>query len=147
MRPFWAAFLVLAVPSAVVSTPAYGCSFSWKKGWAPEEIKRRADVRKLEGVFRLEEVLGERHTDEDGTEWIWNAEIVGSIESKGGQIWNTIHDAPDDTTTCRYGSYFKPESDAKGAFWITRSKKSGRYRILLWEGDYLRAEEKGSTED
>jgi hypothetical protein len=137
MRRLFIYLLLLSLPTATVHAPAQACSFSWKKGWSPKEIKRRSDVRKVTGVFRLKELKGERRTDSEGTEYVINGEFVGTLESNGGVVRNTIHEAPDDTTTCRYGSYFKPEADAKGTFWISRTKKDGRYPILLWEGEYL----------
>jgi hypothetical protein len=122
-----------------IHAPVDACSFSWKKGWSPNEIKRRADVRRVEGVFTLKELVGERHTDPEGIDWVSDGKFIGALESKNGVIRNTVHEAPDDTTTCRYGSYFKPEANAKGSFWISRTKKDGRYQILLWEGEYLKA--------
>lgn len=122
----------MAAPSAVQA-----CTFRWARGWSPEEIKRRADVRKVRGVWRRTSLEGRPFTDEEGQEWITNARFLGRIETRRGTGWDTEHPAPDHSTTCFVGAYFKPEFDAAGTFWISRRASGGRYRILLWEGEYV----------
>jgi hypothetical protein len=131
------AILLAALAALATPLPAEACSASWKRGWSPKEIKRRADVREVEGTWRLSELQGQRYTDGDGQEWVIDGRFTGRIETARGWVWETWHEPPDERTTCYVGRYFKPVADAKGRFWITRSKVDGRYRILLWEGEYL----------
>ena len=132
--------LALVLMQGMHAPQALACSFAWKRGWSPEEIKKRYDVREVRGVFRLSELTGHRFTDEDGSEWIENAVFEGTIEPRRGKPWRTYHPAPDMRTTCYVGSYFKPTADAEGTFWISRKKVDGRYQILLWEGEYIPAQ-------
>jgi hypothetical protein len=115
--------------------PAYGCNSDYKQGYSPEDIKARRDVRKITGIFRLITISGRRYTDEDGKEWIEDAKLVGELTDNRGRIWPTIHDPSQTIVLCIH--YFKPERDAKGSFWISRHKKTDRYELLHWEGEYL----------
>lgn len=135
----------LAAILALVSTPASACSFTWKKGWSPDEIKERSDVRKVKGTYRLVEVAGERFTDDDGEEWVRDASYHGRLNTLRGTGWDTYHEPRLQELTCIY--YFKPEADAKGTFWISRKKVDGRYRILLWEGEYLPASDPANARE
>lgn len=138
-----ARFLALATLLALqgVQVPdASACTFSWKRGWSPDEIKTRYDVREVRGTFRLAELTGRRFTDEEGVQWIQNGIYEGTIEPRRGKPWRTFHPAPDMRTTCYAGTYFKPTADARGTFWISRKKVDGRYQILLWEGEYIPAQ-------
>lgn len=131
------AALSLALATLTMPTLAEACSASWARGWSPREIKRRADVREVKGTWRMEALDGRHVTDADGQEWVVGGRFIGRIEAPRGWGWATWHEPPDETTTCSIGMYFKPTADAKGTFWIARSKVDGRYRILLWEGYYL----------
>lgn len=132
--------LFLAVSLMVEVDQAHACSISYKKGYSPEEIKRRYDVRKIEGVFKLTEITGEHFTNENGEDMIRYAKLLGQISSKNGRVWRTIQPPPDalfiDICGCDCW-YHKPEADATGTFWITRNAKGDRFELLLWEGDYL----------
>ena len=127
--------VTFAAFALVAASSAQACNFSWKKGWSPDEIKQREDVRKVVGTFRIMEISGEHFTDAEGKEWIRNARYVGRLETARGTGWDTAHPLRIEDLTCVY--YFKPEADAEGTFWISRRKVDGRYEILLWEGTYL----------
>lgn len=131
------AALTLALVTLTMPTLAEACSTSWARGWSPREIKRRADVRMVKGTWHMEALEGRRETDAEGQEWVIDGRFIGRIETPRGWAWATWHEAPDEITTCFATMYFKPTGDAKGTFWIARSKVEGRYRILLWEGEYL----------
>jgi len=131
------AAVLLALAAIAAPLPAEACSASWQRGWSPKEIKRRADVRMVKGTWHMEALEGRRVTDAEGQEWVMDGRFTGRIETARGWVWATWHEAPDERTTCFVGMYFKPTADAKGTFWIARSKVDGRYRILLWEGEYL----------
>jgi hypothetical protein len=131
------AALLLALAAVAAPGAAEACTFSWKRGFSPEEIKRRPDVREVKGTWRMSALEGERFTDDEGQEWVRGGRFTGRIETTRGTRWSTWHRPPDMTTTCYIGSYFKPEADAKGTFWIARRKVGGRFEILLWEGEYV----------
>lgn len=132
------AAVLLALGLAVLAPPpAHACTFAWKRGWSPEEIKQRPDVRMVEGTWAMQTLEGDRTVDEEGQHLVINGRFLGRITAKRGTRWSTWHRAPDHTTTCYVGSYFKPEADAKGTFWIARRKVGGRFEILLWEGEYV----------
>jgi len=131
------AAILIALTMAASPPAAHACSFSWKRGWSPDEIKQREDVRAVQGTWRMGALEGERFTDEEGQEWVRDGRFVGRIEEEHGVRWSTWHLAPDERTTCSAGTYFNPMADAKGTFWIARRKVDGRFEILLWEGEYL----------
>ena len=139
------ATFALALSFAALSLPTAGqaCSWVWEEGWSPEEIKQRADVRKVRATYKMLQVAGKTGTDENGETIVYNAEFRGRLETLRGTGWDTYHEPPMYDLTCQIGNYHKPETDATGTFWISRKKKNGRYRILLWEGDYLPPEQRG----
>lgn len=131
-------FAALALP-----TSANACSWVWKDGWSPEEIRERDDVRKVRGTYRMLQVAGDVGADENGGTVVSNAQFRGRLETLRRTGWDTYHEPPIYDLTCQVGNYHKPETDAKGTFWISRKRVHGRYRILLWEGEYLPPEERG----
>ena len=135
----------LALSFGALSLPGVGqaCNWIWAPGWSPEEIPERADVRKVRGTYRMLQIAGKPGTDENGEPVVYNAEFRGRLETLRGTGWDTLHEPPMHDLTCQIGNYHKPETDAKGTFWISRRPENGRYRILLWKGDYLPPEERG----
>jgi hypothetical protein len=137
-----ALFMILfAITAAVAVSPADACSWSYERGYSPEEIKDRTDVRPISGIFRFEEIRGEPVLDGEGQASLLNPEVIGHIERGSGR-WNTVH-----FPTRGFGDggctfpATGPEANASGTFWITRRRKGGRYRILLWEGEHLPADQ------
>lgn len=128
---------MLLAASTLLAPAAQACSLTWAPGWSPDEIKERADVRKVRGTYRLVEIAGERFTNDNGEEWVRDAKYLGQLNTLRGTGWDVIHEPRIPDLTCIY--YFKPEADATGTFWISRSKVDGRYRLMLWEGDYISA--------
>jgi len=128
-------FVAFAIMSGLMPNMASACSMDLQAVKNRiEYIKVAPEVRRVRGVFKWTEIRGKRFIGDDGNEWIANAVIIGRLETKRGTNWLTFHDAPDDSTTCRYGSYFKPETDALGVFYISkRRNKDGRYELLHWE--------------
>lgn len=127
----------LLAASAILTPSVQACSFTWAPGWSPDEIKERTDVRKVRGTYRLLEIAGERFINDDGEEWVRDATYLGRLDTARGTGWDVAHEPRIPDLTCIY--YFKPEADATGTFWISRRKEDGRYRLLLWEGDYISA--------
>lgn len=124
--------IALAAAAAMMATsPALACSFSWGSGQSPGEIRKRADVRKIEGVFRYGS--GQGVLDEQGE--LYRGRITGRVEARTGRVWNTIQLFDQLLVEC--AAYHKPVADARGTFWISRHKSDGRYNMLLWEGEYL----------
>lgn len=102
-----------------------------------EEVKADPEVRLVKGIFHLEEVRGKPMNDPDYPGWLLDAVVLGKVETLRGTAFETSHAAPDQTTTCYVGTYFKPEGDASGTFYLSRRKANGRYELLHWEGEYL----------
>jgi hypothetical protein len=150
LRLLIALSLVLGLSVTAGVGKARACSISYKKGYAPEEIKRRFDVRKIEGSFKLTDITGERFTNEDGEERIRNAKLLGEISNGKGRVWRTIQPPPDAILIEICGCdcwYHRPEADATGTFWIARNAKDDRFELLLWEGDYLPKAEPAKMKD
>ena len=118
---------------------AAACSWGYKPGHSPEDIKRRTDVIVIEAKYRLEEMRGEPGINEEGEEVLFNPEVVGHIEM-GARRWPTIHEPQLEWATCILPAK-GPAADASGTFWITERREHGRYRILYWEGEYLQPEQ------
>jgi hypothetical protein len=140
MRTFVASLFALGLLAGAASSPANACSISYKRGKSPEEIKRRADVQKLKGTFRLTEVSGERFINEEGEERVRDAKLLGTIQSSSKKSWRTIQPPPSEMLHEMCGCdcwYHRPEGDATGTFWIKRVARKGRYELMLWEGEYL----------
>ena len=138
--------LATAALSGVPAQPAGACSIGYKAGYSPAEIKQRKDLRKIEGVYRLAEVAGERFTDENGQELVRDAKLLGEIKAKNGRTWKTIQPPPDALLVDICGCdcwYHKPEGNAEGTFWLSHNGRNGRYTLMLWEGNYLHDEAKG----
>ncbi|MEP0191230.1 MAG: hypothetical protein ABJP70_11460 [Erythrobacter sp.] len=125
--------LAAATAGLVLSTPATACSFSWSPGYSPDEIKERANVRRVKGRFVAQDMTGS--ADENGE--LYEGKIFGRLETLRGTGWDTWQEFHRISLDC--GAYLKPLADAQGTFWISRRKKDGRYQILLWEGEYLPA--------
>lgn len=141
--------------------PAYGCSFSWKKGHSPEDIKRSSKNKKIKGTFKLEKIVGE---DADGKELVYygsgdwpgtmyNTRVIGTITSESGKKWKTTNSMmPQESEEGGGGcidyinSRFPvPEADAEGTFWIETATRRGRHKIRIWEGQYLPRPDENKT--
>ena len=124
---------VAAVCLAVLAgqAPAHACSFSWKPGYSPREIKLRTDVRLVRGIFHVVDVQGTVTPDGE----LDTGTIYGRLDTKRGTGWDTVQNYSHFSVEC--GAYRKPTAEAKGIFWIERRQTDGRYAMLLWEGEYL----------
>lgn len=125
----------------VAHQPVSACTFQWQKGWSPEEIKQRDDIRRVIGTFEVQDITGS--ADEDGG--LYEGTIYGRLETLRGTGWDTWQDYHRISVDC--GANVKPLGYAKGTFWITRKKKDGRYQLLLWEGEYLPAKDAANQDD
>jgi len=102
---------------------AEACTFSWKRGQSPAEIRENPDMRRVSGTFRFIEGQG-------GSARGW---VYGRIDSPNGRIWNTVQ-YPLNEFAIECGAYLAPTAnDAAGTFWISRDRTGGRYRLMLWE--------------
>ena len=132
------AILALGLPIALAATGAAACSMDMRPvRERVEQIKADPGVRLVKGVFHFEEIRGEPMNDPDYPGWLLDAVILGKVETLRGTAFETSHAAPDESTTCYVGTYFKPGGDASGIFYLSRRKKDGRYELLHWEGEYL----------
>ncbi|MXO90050.1 hypothetical protein [Pontixanthobacter aquaemixtae] len=135
--------LAAALAAAILlgnSTGAFACSFSWKEGFSPEEIKQREDVRKVTGTIEIGELQGS--ADENGE--LWEGTIFSRITTLRGTGWETWQNFHRVSLDC--GAYRKPLANGRGIFWISRQKIDGRYEILLWEGEYSRNSQSKSSQ-
>ena len=129
------AFLLVSIPQ-----PAQACSFSWKPGHSPKEIKHRSDVRRIEGTFRVLDMKG----TVDGDGQLFEGTIHGRVETKRGKRFDTIQDYSQFVMEC--GADRRPVSDGTGIFWISRTKQNGTYKMRLWEGQYSQAQNQTGSE-
>lgn len=109
---------------------ADACSFSWKRGNSPAELRENPDLRRVSGTFRfIQRESGEIATNARG-------EAYGRIDSARGRYWNTIQ-FPMYEIAIECGAYLAPTGNgATGTFWIARDRTGGRYRLRMWEGRY-----------
>ena len=106
------------------------CSFSWKQGNSPREIKHRGDVRRIEGTFRIVDIRGT--VDEDGS--LDEGMIYGRIETRRGKSFDTVQNYSQFLMMC--GADKRPVKDGSGIYWVMRKPKDGKYKMMLWEGEY-----------
>lgn len=160
MKRIFLVSLALAIPAAIPAAPAYACSFSWKKGQSPGDVKRSPKNKKVKGTFKLEKIVGE---DSDGKErvyyasgdWpgtIYEARVVGTITSESGKKWKTINEVMPEATEDQCldyiaGQFPVPEADAQGTFWMEIATRRGRHRIVIWEGQYLPRPDQSEMKD
>ena len=113
------------------AAPAEACSFSWGRGNSPAEIRENPALRQVRGTFNFilrQDWSGHIATDANG--WAY-----GRIVSERGRplYWNTVQ-FPLSELAIECGAYTAPTGNgATGTFWITRERRNGRYRLMLWE--------------
>ena len=112
---------------------ADACTFSWRRGQSPAEIRDNPDLRRVDGTFRfIEGQGGSVHDRRLARSW-----VLGRIDSPNGRYWNTIQ-WPLNEFAIECGAYLAPTANgATGTFWIARDRTGGRYRLMLWEGRYV----------
>jgi hypothetical protein len=117
---------------ALQPVAAEACTFSWRRGQSPAEIRENPDLRRVSGTFRFIEGQGESgHDRRLARGW-----VLGRIDSPNGRYWNTIQ-WPLNEFAIECGAYLAPTAKgATGTFWIARDRTGGRYRLMLWEGRY-----------
>ena len=134
--------LILCGSPTLISTPAHACSVDWKKGKSPKEVRRSPYVKRVAGTYHVEELAGYRKVDEeDGVEKVYDAQFLGTLTSKNGRKWKTIHEPILETgITCvdaRNAEFRVPEGNAQGVFWIEIRSRQGRHKLREWDGEYL----------
>lgn len=125
---------ILIVAALLLSAaPAEACSFSWRRGHSPAEIRENPALQVVRGIFRFEQDPATGHivTDARGM-------ALGRIESGRARYWNTFQ-APLNELSIECGAYIAPTgNEATGTFWIARERRNRRYRLMMWEGQYPR---------
>jgi hypothetical protein len=123
---------MLALVAAVAPLPAAACSFSWRRGNSPAEIREHPGIRQVTGTFHFIQPQGEDQpiaTDARGM-------ALGRIDSARGRYWNTFQYPPNEISI-ECGAYIAPAGNgATGTFWISRERRNGRYRLWMFEGHY-----------
>lgn len=122
---------LLAVFLMLQPMVAEACSFSWRRGYSPAEIRENPALREVTGTFRFMQDPVTGHIVTDARGWAY-----GRIDSARGRYWNTVQ-VPLDQISIDCGAYTAPTgNDATGTFWISRERRNRRYRLMLWEGRY-----------
>jgi len=122
----------LAAVLALQPATAEACSFSWRRGNSPDEIRDSPAMMTVTGTFRFEQDPATGHIVTDARGYAY-----GRITSeRGRRYWNTVQ-FPLDGFSIECGAYVAPTgNDATGTFWISRERRNRRYRLMLWEGRY-----------
>lgn len=110
---------------------AEACSFSWRRGNSPAEIRENSALQVVRGTFRFEQDPATGHivTDARGM-------ALGRIETGRARYWNT-YQFPLNEFSIECGAYLAPTgNEATGIFWISRERRNRRYRLMMWEGRY-----------
>lgn len=123
--------LLLGAAFALQPVAAAACSFSWARGNSPAEIRENPALRQVRGTFNFVMAQdGSGHAATDAHGWAF-----GRIVSERGRprYWNTVQ-FPLNGFAIECGAYTAPTGNgATGTFWITRERRNGRYRLMLWE--------------
>jgi hypothetical protein len=112
------------------AAPAEACSFSWRRGNSPAEIRENPALRTVSGTFRFIQNPENGHIVTDARGYAY-----GRIDSTRGRprYWNTVQ-LPLYEISIECGAYTAPTGNgATGTFWISRQRRNGRYRLMLWE--------------
>ena len=136
-RPCLIAALTLA---ALVPQGALACSWSYADGYSPSDVKERVDVLRVRGTYRVVGIDG-RPTgtlSEDGQPEYSDGVLLGLIERGSGRWPTFIYLLSEFAHECGMGWHL-PWANATGTFWLERDRSRHRWRILLWEGEYLPA--------
>lgn len=124
----------LAAFLALQPVAAEACSFSWRRGNSPDDIRANPNMRQVRGTFRFIEAPegnGRIATNAEG--WPY-----GRIDGPRGRYWNTIQ-TPMYEIALQCGAYTAPTANGTtGTFWISRTRRDRRYRVMLWEPDPVR---------
>lgn len=124
------ASLAVTITLGLTSSPALSCSVSIDADH-DSSIKARHDVRKVEGEFIVERLVGSVGSDGSFAE----GTIYAHILLGNGRQLLTFQPFLEAWASC--GLNHLPNGDAKGAFYIDRKKQDGRFEVLFWEGEYL----------
>lgn len=130
----------LCVYLAVQPLAAHACSFSWRRGHSPTEIRANPNLRQITGTFYFvgnDGRIGEAGTNARG----WRFGRI--LTDRGGGV-RTIQ-APLQEIAIECGAYLAPTANGvTGTFWISREPRGGRYLLMLFEHRY-RPENSGSV--
>lgn len=110
---------------------AAACSFSWRRGHSPEEIRENPALREVRGTFNFIMAQdGSGHIATDARGWAY-----GRIDAERGRprYWNTVQ-FPLSEIAIECGAYTAPTGNgATGIFWISRERRNRRYQLMMWE--------------
>ncbi|HTU12927.1 MAG TPA: hypothetical protein VMG08_18705 [Allosphingosinicella sp.] len=114
---------------ALQPATAGACSFSWRRGNSPDEIRANPNMRPVRGTFHFIQPRGENSPIAANAEgWLY-----GRIDGARGRYWNTIQ-SPMYEIAVECGAYTAPTGNGTtGIFWISRARRDRRYRVMLWE--------------
>jgi hypothetical protein len=117
----------LLLPAA----PTAACSFGWRRGHSPAEIRESPALREVRGTFNF--VIkqdGSGHIATDARGWAY-----GRIDAERGRppYWNTVQ-FPLSEIAIECGAYTAPTGNgATGTFWISRERRNRRHQLMMWE--------------
>src|SRR5687767_10272100 len=129
-RLSWKLAILSCLASALAPLPASACSGSWmsKGKTAEERMTGRTDVRRVIGIYRMEQILpAERYDTPE--------RILGRLETKRGTSFRIVQPYRQEWVDCLF--YRLPTADASGTFYIARRVRNGRYELLDWSGKYI----------
>ena len=123
---------VCAVVVSLSAIPADACSFSWEKGWSPNEIRYRADVWEVRGEFRFVDSNTGDPIAEGNLTLTASKDLLGRIDRPKGKPILTTQNYSQAAVDC--SAYLPPLNNTSGSFWIERwPDKNGRYRLFMWK--------------
>ena len=126
----WLAAIILAA-SMGHAAPASACSFTWKPGYSPEDIRVRADLVKVVGQFTFLDARTGRRLAVGARPVPIKGQAFGRVETKEHGSIPVKVDYSDLSIQC--GSYLGTPGNVSGAFWIEQQRdKQGRQRLLMW---------------
>lgn len=123
--------ILIAAALLLPAASAAACTFSWRRGHSPAEIRENPALREVRGTFNFvmkQDGSGNIATDARG--WAY-----GRIDAERGRplYWNTVQ-VPLSEIAIECGAYTAPTGNsATGTFWIARERRNRRYQLMMWE--------------
>lgn len=118
------------IAAALQAVPVQSCSKADPQApTAAERIASRTDLRAVSGTFGLQAVEGSQPGKPQ--------RVLAYISTEPGKGIEVAYLFDPLQVAC--GNYHLPQGDATGTFYLSRTRRDGRYELIEWSGEYVKA--------
>lgn len=119
---------LILLAAGIAASPALACSVANPPSNSLEKrIAGRTDLQRVTGTFRIESL-----TPVAGVE---RSIVRGVITGENGQAYPVTYAYSAIWVYCAV--YYLPQAEARGAFYLSDSKRDGRHELVDWSGQYI----------